>query len=450
MNTHTGIKILREDEWGVLTDSGGTVVLCHGVFDVLHPGHIAHLKEAKSLGDCLVVSVTSDRYVNKGPGRPVHSQDKRMEQLAALEMVDYVVLSDHPTGYEIIEAIKPNIVVKGSDYQGKHIPEMDAVASYGGRCLTTKAPKESIWERIQEAANERYPAATQAWLEQFREKYSADDVLPALNAAKHMKVLLVGEYIQDRYTLVDTLAKSPREHHMAVRVVRRENYPGGVVGIRRHMGPLVAQVYTATQVEGIVKERFVEQHELRKLFSVQQFPGQLTMTRHGWKEVQVCGNYDVVVVADYGHGLITPEVQHMLEANSGFLAVNCQTNSANYGFNLATKWKRYDYMCLDGLELALAENGGFQLREQVMVTRGKAGATFNGQECPALATEVVDRVGAGDALFALTAPLAAADIEPALILFIGSCAAAIQCRTLGNQRPVSRERLEHLICQLMR
>ncbi len=444
-------KIIHLDkDWTVCTPGTGRIVFCHGVFDVLHPGHIAHLKEAKVMGDCLVVGVTSDRYVNKGPGHPVYSQDKRMEQLAALEMVDYVVLSDYPTGCEVISALKPNIVVKGSDYEGRHIPEMDAVAAYGGKFVTTVAPKESVWERIKDASDGRYSAATETWLARFKERHTYKDVLQALDAAKTMKVLLVGEYIQDRYTLVSTLAKSPREHHMSTRVVRQENYPGGVVAIQRHMKPFVASTYTATQIEGIVKERFVEEHELRKLFSSQQLPDTLTMSTQGLKQVELCGNYDLVVVADYGHGLITAPIRKALEKDAKFLAVNCQSNSANYGFNLATKWKRYDYLCLDGPELALARNAGFQLALKVMVTRGKEGASFGGYACPALATRVVDRVGAGDSLFALTAPLVAAKVDPAIVVFIGNCAAAIQCETLGNERSVDRQSLENLICKLLR
>lgn len=432
----------------------GKVVLCHGVFDVLHPGHIAHLKEAKAMGDCLVVGVTSDRYVNKGPGHPVYSQNRRMEQLAALEMVDHVILSDYPTGCEVIAALKPNIVVKGSDYEGRHIPEMDAVSAYGGKFVTTVAPKESVWERIKDASEGRYPATTETWLARFKERHTYQDVLGALDSTKTMKVLLVGEYIQDRYTLVSTLAKSPREHHMSTRIVRQENYPGGVVAIQRHMKPFVASTYTTTQIEGIVKERFVEEHELRKLFSAQQLPDTLTMSTQGLKQVELCGNYDLVVVADYGHGLITAPIRNALENNAKFLAVNCQSNSANYGFNLATKWQRYDYLCLDGPELALARNAGFKHMNgsegRLMVTRGKEGAEFRGFNCPALATRVVDRVGAGDALFALTAPLVAAKVDPAIVVFIGNCAAAIQCETLGNERSVDRQILENLICKLLR
>ena len=93
------------------------VVLCHGVFDVLHLGHIKHFEHAKKIGDILVVSVTSDRYVNKGIGRPHFSLEHRMLAISSLSVVDFVVPSDYPTAIKNIELIKPNFYVKGPDYK---------------------------------------------------------------------------------------------------------------------------------------------------------------------------------------------------------------------------------------------------------------------------------------------------------------------------------------------
>ena len=93
------------------------IVHCHGVFDLLHPGHIRHLKEAKKLGNKLVVSVTADRFVNKGPGRPAFSEKLRMEMLSSLNCVDYVILNEKEDAISLIEKIKPNIYVKGKEYK---------------------------------------------------------------------------------------------------------------------------------------------------------------------------------------------------------------------------------------------------------------------------------------------------------------------------------------------
>ena len=93
------------------------IVLCHGVFDLLHIGHINHFEEAKKFGDILIVSVTTDKYVNKGPGRPAFPEQERLKSLSALKVIDYVVLSKYPTATNIIKELRPNIYCKGQDYK---------------------------------------------------------------------------------------------------------------------------------------------------------------------------------------------------------------------------------------------------------------------------------------------------------------------------------------------
>ena len=121
------------------------IVLCHGVFDLLHIGHLNHFREAKDYGDILVVTVTSDRYVNKGPNRPIFSQENRLKALAALEIIDYVALSNSPTSTFIINELKPNVYCKGLEYKfrqndisGEIKNEVKAVKKNGGKIIYTK------------------------------------------------------------------------------------------------------------------------------------------------------------------------------------------------------------------------------------------------------------------------------------------------------------------------
>ena len=100
-----------------LKKKGKKIVLCHGVFDLLHIGHIKHFNEAKNYGDILVVTLTPDIYVNKGPKRPAFNEELRVEAIAALNVVDFVALNSSPTAINVIEKIKPNIFCKGSDYK---------------------------------------------------------------------------------------------------------------------------------------------------------------------------------------------------------------------------------------------------------------------------------------------------------------------------------------------
>lgn len=116
---------------------GGTVVFTNGVFDVLHPGHVRYLRDARALGNALIVAVNSDRSVraNKGPARPVNPEQERAEVLLALGSVDAAVIFDEETPHAIISAIQPDILVKGADWGPDHIVGRDLVEARGGRVV---------------------------------------------------------------------------------------------------------------------------------------------------------------------------------------------------------------------------------------------------------------------------------------------------------------------------
>ena len=115
--------------------NGKTVVFTNGCFDLLHRGHVHVLREAKALGDILVVAINSDGSVKaiKGPNRPVLSESDRAELVAAMEMVDYVALFDEPDPYKMIAAIRPNVLVKGGDWGPEEIVGADIVKQDGGK-----------------------------------------------------------------------------------------------------------------------------------------------------------------------------------------------------------------------------------------------------------------------------------------------------------------------------
>ncbi len=120
--------------------NGSRVVMCHGVFDPIHPGHILHLQSARQFGDVLVVTVTADRYVNKGPWRPIFNEGLRARTIASIEVVDHVVVNDSPTAVDTITTLRPDVYVKGADYEdaskdltGRISDEASAVQEVGGR-----------------------------------------------------------------------------------------------------------------------------------------------------------------------------------------------------------------------------------------------------------------------------------------------------------------------------
>jgi len=119
---------------------GGTVVFTNGVFDLLHPGHVRYLTEARALGDALIVAVNSDRSVraNKGPGRPINPEDERAELLGSLSCVDAVTIFDEETPHGIVTRIQPDVLVKGADWGADEIVGRDVVEARGGRVVRLK------------------------------------------------------------------------------------------------------------------------------------------------------------------------------------------------------------------------------------------------------------------------------------------------------------------------
>ena len=126
-----------------LKAQGKKIVHCHGCFDLMHPGHIKHFQAAKNMGDVLIVTITPNKYVDKGSGRPVFSQDIRAESIAALECVDFVAVNKWPTAEETLRRLRPDYYVKGQEFEnledktGKIQKEYEVVKEVGSKMRFT-------------------------------------------------------------------------------------------------------------------------------------------------------------------------------------------------------------------------------------------------------------------------------------------------------------------------
>lgn len=483
---------------------GKRVVLCHGVFDLMHPGHVLHLKAARQHGDVLIVTVTPDRFVNKGPGRPVFPQRLRVETIAALECVDHVAVNEWPTAVETIERLRPHVYAKGSDYAdasadvtGGIVAEEAAVKAVGGRLLFTDEESFSSSGLINRFFSHLSPAA-ETFLRDFRRRHSSQRVIDALNSVARVRVLVIGEAILDEYCYCEPLGKSPKETIIAARFESEERFAGGSLAVANHIAGFCEQVTLVTclgadprsqefirsrmrsnlrlvSLDGrarplITKRRYLESTFLTKMFEVQCLDDRPIShdLEQELLEVLVARlpEHDLIVVADFGHGLLTERVRNEL-CGRRYLAVNTQTNSANLGFNPPTKYARADYLCVHEGEIRLALRVPYgdvhalarQLRDQLgalrlMVTRGPNGSLLvsaDGSICetPALAVRVLDRTGAGDAFFALTAPCAYVGVPEEVLGFVGNCAGALAVETVCNREPIDPVVLKRFITHLL-
>jgi rfaE bifunctional protein nucleotidyltransferase chain/domain len=482
---------------------GEKVAQCHGVFDLVHVGHIRHFNQAREGADVLAITVTPDRFVNKGPGRPVFNEDLRLEALAALEMVDYVALNRWPTATEAIRLLKPSFYVKGAEYgdaaadvTGKITEEQEAVESVGGQLRLT----DGIVFSSSSLLNSQFSTFSKElgeFLAQFRRQFSFRDVQACLDTIRGARVLLVGEAIIDEYHYCQTIGKSGKEPILAARFVSAEKQAGGVLAIANHLAPFCARVTMVTQLgeqDGqeefvrasldpsvvphfmkvkdaptIVKRRFVEMYPFQKLFEVYFMNDEQEAATHGALArllEPLLASVDLVVVADYGHGMLEGEVVDLLASRAPFLALNTQKNAGNHGFNTVSKYPRADFVSISEAELRLdarlrtAPLGGLvdtlarRMRCRAMiVTRGGSGALCHSPDAsvnvPALTASIKDRVGAGDAVFALTSLLAHAGAPLPIMGLVGNAAGAQAVGTVGNRTALDRvgmiKHLQHLL-----
>src|SRR4051812_6883339 len=179
-----------------LRREGKTVVMCHGTFDLMHTGHIRHLQRAKQEGDVLLVTVTADAHVNKGPGRPVFREDLRAETLAALSCVDYIAINHEVSAISLIGRLQPNLYVKGSEYRaasddvtGNIDREREAVEACGGAIFYTDEITFSSSSLINEHFGVFSPE-TKNYLQMFRQKHSYKDVIDSVKGLAGLKVLV--------------------------------------------------------------------------------------------------------------------------------------------------------------------------------------------------------------------------------------------------------------------
>lgn len=341
------------------------------------------------------------------------------------------------------------------------------------------------------------------YLDDFRSRYSLAEILSWLDRCAGLSPVVIGEAIVDVYEFCDALGAANKEPVLAVLHKNTETYAGGALAVANHAAGLCDKVKLVTKVgeldsqldfihgamraniqvsyqtqpnaPTIVKRRYVDRYSAAKMFEVYDMddaPPPADMPCHDDpKRIfdDVLPESDLIIAADFGHGFFTDSLIRRLWASSKFLAVNVQSNAGNRGYNTIGKWRRADYVCLANHEVSLEvrqRDGDPKLKLlEVMkriacptwiVTLGKDGLIHYRAdqdllaiwEAPALARKVVDRVGAGDCVFAVTSLLVKLGAPPEIVCFLGSAAGAFKSEHLGNSTPIQRHTFEAFIKEL--
>lgn len=489
----TARKIKTIDELAALLEdaraAGKAAAHCHGVFDPLHIGHIKHFAAAAKLADLLVVTVTPDRFVNKGPHRPAFGERLRAEAIAALECVDYVAVNEWPSAVETIGKLRPAFFVKGEvkekgprDHSDAILREEAAVKAAGGRIHFTEEDTFSA-SALVNRHTDVFSSDVRDYLAAFRGHYPEEAVLDYVRGMANLKVLTVGETIIDEYMFCYVMNKANKDPILAAKFLYGEKYLGGIQAINNHLAGFcggvscltalgdreVQEEFIREQLDArvklchfpktgsptIVKRRYIEEYMSVKLLEIDDMNDDPLLPEDEDRCCEMVAElapaHDVVVVADYGHGLLTDRVVSVLCEKARFLAITVQVNPGNYGFNLVSRYPRADLVVIDEPEARLemkkkqadiesiAKSLYAQMRcKNLLITRGQNGTLgYDGRRgftvTPVFSTRLVDRIGAGDACLAMTGPCAALGAPTEVLGFLGNVAGAAACGIMGNK-----------------
>ncbi len=475
--------------------AGRTVVQCHGCFDIVHPGHVRYLEFARRQGDLLIVSLTGDAQVGKGEDRPYIPAALRAENIAALEFVDLVVIHPEPTAEALLARVRPDIYVKGAEYEhsrdARFLAERRIVETCGGRIIFSSGDVVFSSTRLINRMHARTDGEDSR-LELTCSRYGIDQsaLLELCERFRGLRVMVIGDVILDRYVHCDTVGVASESPVMSLAQLGEQTFVGGAGIIARHVAALGANVLLVSRAgrdaaceevrrtldgEGVrahlvdspaplpQKTRFLA--EDTKLFKLDQIHHQPLDSR---AEDDVCAviegaapGMDAVILCDFGCGLITGGLLSrslpVLRRHARILAADVSGKRANL-----LHFRHADLLCPTEREVRSAlndhesglSNAAWQLLHQTqarhaIITLGKRGlVTFErpgktpqsanwagrliSETMPSFAPYAVDCLGAGDAMLA-TATLALAGGGNLMqAAYLGNAAAAMEVLLPGN------------------
>jgi rfaE bifunctional protein kinase chain/domain len=479
------------------------VIMCHGAFDLVHPGHIRHLIYAKSKAHVLVASLTADAHIEKASNRPFVPQDLRAMNLAALEVVDYVVIDPNGKPLENLQIIQPDYFAKGYEYgQGgihpKTLEEKEIVESYGGELLFTPGDIVYSSSAIIETARPNLANDKLAYL-MDAEGITFDLLREAVRSMHGVKVHVLGDTIVDSYTYCTLIGGNTKTPTFSMRFDRQVDFVGGAGVVAKHMKRARAEVTFTTVLGGDPRQQFVVRDLESCGVRCQAVIDETRPTTQ--KNLFIAGGYrmlkvdsvdnrsiserivntfcsqlqqtaaDAVVFSDFRHGIFNsstiPQLTQAIPA--GPLRVADSQVASRWGnildfqgFDLITPNEREARFALgdqDSIVRPLALELYRRAHCKYLILKlGERGAITYRTPDPnvrsfftidSFAGHVVDPVGAGDALLAYATLALTATKCPVIASVLGSVAAAMACESDGN-KPIDPDELIKRLDQLER
>ena len=476
-----------------------SVIMCHGVFDLVHPGHVRHLMYAKSKADILVASLTGDSHISKANFRPFVPQELRTMNLAALEPVDYVIVDDNPTPLENIKFLQPDFFAKGYEYfnGGVHPKTSEEIATlnhYGGEIIFTPgdvvfSSSAFIEQALPDLSIEKLEVLMQS------EGITFDFLRKTLELFKGVRVHVAGDTIVDSYTHCTTISSgTTKTPTLSVKYERQMDYAGGAAVVSKHLAKTGAKVRFTTVLGDDALKNFVmddvkkagvdaefivdhtrvttqknvfisDGYRLLKFDKVDNHPISGKILEQ-LKASLAASQVDAFVFSDFRHGIFNHETIPQITASlpKGPLRVADSQVASRWGNIL--EFQEFDLITPNEREAR------FALGDQDSVVRPLALELYKRAKCKALimklgargiigyvkpsfdvrsfftidsfAGGVVDAMGSGDALLSYATLALVTTKSPVVASILGSMAAGVACEREGNNPVSPKDILEKL------
>jgi rfaE bifunctional protein kinase chain/domain len=463
------------------------VIMCHGVFDVVHPGHLRHLVYAKSKADLLIASITADRHISKGTYRPHVPQDLRALNLAALEMVDYVLIDANDKPLENLKLIQPDFFAKGYEYSATALPERtqeehDAIAAYGGEMIFT--PGDIVYSSSRLISTSAPKLVTEKLVSLMDgHGLTFESLSNTLDKFKGRRVHVVGDTIVDAFTQCAMIGGQTKTPTISVLYEETKKYVGGAAIVAQHLRAAGAEVTFSTVLGNDADKDFVLEQLARSGVDCRAAIDQTRPTTN--KNAIVCAGTrllkidtldnrsisddiqskliraitevptEAVVFADFRHGIFNRRTIPGLVAAIPAGAFKVADSQVASRWGNITEFEGFDLVTPNEREAR------FALGDQDSGVRPLASQLYDAAKCKTLILKlgdrgvltcrsadhealdsffivdsfvdrVVDAVGAGDALLSYATLSMLTTQNEVIATILGSMAAAVECEVDGN------------------
>lgn len=472
------------------------VAMAHGCFDIIHPGHLRHLSYAKEQADILIASLTPDKFIDKGNDRPYVPEELRAINLAALEMVNYVIIDNNPTATENILKIKPDYYMKGFEYKDSINPktkeEEDAVASYGGKCLYS--PGDVIYSSTKLLEIHKPNLSLDKLLIIMEsEKITFDGLLDVLHKLNGIKVHVIGDTIIDKYSYCSLLGQTTKTPTINVKRESNKMFIGGASIVAKHLQSLGAEVEFTTVIGNddlknfvvdnlndiklnlifdnkptTIKERFwVDGYKLLEVTTVDNRIISDKILDEMWSII-IKSDADVFIFSDFRHGIFNKSTIQYLSNLVPKNKIKIADSQVSNRWGNILDFENFDIIFPNEKEARFAlgdqDTGisklGLKLYQKsgakyLILKLGKSGTlTYRSIGHPkdfftldSFVKNLVDANGAGDAMLAITSLAYKVTNNIIISSILGSFGAAVECEKEGNE-PITITEIENKIKEL--